>query len=149
LWRESVGYATDPSQESHGRGYGPAAALVFGELFFPGSDAASGTLKAFGTFAVGFAARPIGGIVFGHYGDRIGRKSMLVISLMLMGLSTFAIGLLPTYASIGVVAPILLVLLRFAQGLGVGGEWGGAVLMSVEHGGRSRSSPWSTPRSRS
>src|SRR5688572_14379684 len=105
--------------------YGTAAALVFNELFFPDADPLIGTLAAFGTFAVGFAARPIGGIVFGHYGDRIGRKTMLVLSLMIMGVATFLIGLLPTYASIGIVAPILLVVLRFAQGIGVGGEWGG------------------------
>jgi MHS family shikimate/dehydroshikimate transporter-like MFS transporter len=92
-----------------------------------------GTLLAFSTYAVGFAARPIGGIVFGHFGDRIGRKSMLVLSLLIMGVATFLIGCLPTFASIGVMAPILLVVLRFAQGIGVGGEWGGAVLMSVEH----------------
>ena len=113
--------------------YGTAAALVFGELFFPGSSPLIGTLSAFGTFAVGFAARPLGGIVFGHFGDRIGRKTMLVLSLMIMGIATFLIGCLPTHASIGIAAPILLVLLRFAQGIGVGGEWGGAVLMSVEH----------------
>jgi metabolite-proton symporter len=113
--------------------YGTAAALVFGELFFPESEPLVGTLLAFGTYAVGFAARPIGGIVFGHYGDRIGRKSMLVLSLLIMGVATFLIGVLPTFASIGIVAPILLVVLRFAQGIGVGGEWGGAVLMSVEH----------------
>ena len=113
--------------------YGTAAALVFGELFFPESEPLVGTLLAFGTYAVGFAARPIGGIVFGHFGDRIGRKSMLVLSLLIMGVATFLIGVLPTFASIGVVAPILLVVLRFAQGIGVGGEWGGAVLMSVEH----------------
>ena len=113
--------------------YGTAAALVFGELFFPGSSPLIGTLSAFGTFAVGFAARPLGGIVFGHFGDRIGRKTMLVLSLMIMGVATFLIGCLPTHASIGIAAPILLVLLRFAQGIGVGGEWGGAVLMSVEH----------------
>jgi MHS family shikimate/dehydroshikimate transporter-like MFS transporter len=113
--------------------YGTAAALVFNELFFPGSSPTIGTLAAFGTFAVGFAARPIGGIVFGHFGDRVGRKSMLVISLLIMGIATFLIGLLPTHASIGILAPILLVVLRFAQGIGVGGEWGGAVLMSVEH----------------
>ena len=113
--------------------YGTAAALVFNELFFPGSSPAIGTLAAFGTFAVGFAARPLGGVVFGHFGDRVGRKSMLVISLMIMGVATFLIGLLPTHASIGILAPILLVVLRFAQGIGVGGEWGGAVLMSVEH----------------
>ena len=113
--------------------YGTAAALVFNELFFPGSSPAIGTLAAFGTFAVGFAARPLGGVVFGHFGDRVGRKSMLVISLLIMGIATFLIGLLPTHASIGILAPILLVVLRFAQGIGVGGEWGGAVLMSVEH----------------
>jgi metabolite-proton symporter len=113
--------------------YGTAAALVFGELFFPESEPLVGTLLAFGTYAVGFAARPIGGIVFGHYGDRIGRKSMLVLSLLIMGVATFLIGLMPTFSSIGIMAPILLVVLRFAQGIGVGGEWGGAVLMSVEH----------------
>jgi metabolite-proton symporter len=113
--------------------YGTAAALVFNKLFFPNADPLIGTLSAFATFAVGFAARPIGGIVFGHFGDRVGRKSMLVISLLIMGLATAAIGLLPTFASIGIAAPILLVVLRMAQGLGVGGEWGGAVLMSVEH----------------
>ena len=113
--------------------YGTAAALVFGELFFPEAEPLVGTLLAFSTYAVGFAARPIGGVVFGHFGDRIGRKSMLVLSLLIMGIATFLIGVLPTYSSIGVVAPILLVVLRFAQGIGVGGEWGGAVLMSVEH----------------
>jgi MFS transporter, MHS family, shikimate and dehydroshikimate transport protein len=118
--------------------YGTAAALVFNELFFPNAEPLIGTLSAFGTFAVGFAARPIGGIVFGHFGDRIGRKSMLVLSLLIMGVATFLIGVLPTYASIGVLAPVLLVLLRFAQGLGVGGEWGGAVLMSVEHAPKGR-----------
>jgi metabolite-proton symporter len=113
--------------------YGTAAALVFNELFFPKSDPALGTLEAFATFAVGFAARPVGGLIFGHYGDRIGRKSMLVISLLIMGFATAAIGLLPTYSSIGVGAAVGLVLLRMLQGIGVGGEWGGAVLMSVEH----------------
>ncbi len=113
--------------------YGTAAALVFGDLFFPEAEPLVGTLLAFSTYAVGFAARPIGGIVFGHFGDRVGRKSMLVLSLLIMGVATFLIGLLPTFASIGVMAPILLVVLRFAQGIGVGGEWGGAVLMSVEH----------------
>jgi metabolite-proton symporter len=113
--------------------YGTAAALVFGDLFFPDAEPLVGTLLAFSTYAVGFAARPIGGIVFGHYGDRIGRKSMLVLSLLIMGIATFLIGVLPTFASIGIMAPLLLVILRFAQGIGVGGEWGGAVLMSVEH----------------
>ncbi len=114
--------------------YGTAAALVFNQLFFPTLDSAAGTMAAFGTYAVGFFARPIGGIVFGHFGDRMGRKSMLVTTLLLMGSATFLIGVLPTYNSIGVAAPALLVLLRFVQGFGVGGEWGGAVLMAVEHG---------------
>jgi MHS family shikimate/dehydroshikimate transporter-like MFS transporter len=113
--------------------YGTAAALVFNELFFPSFDPLTGTLLAFSTYAVGFAARPLGGIVFGHYGDRIGRKAMLVLALVIMGIATFLIGLLPTYNSVGVLAPILLVALRFIQGIGIGGEWGGAVLMAVEH----------------
>jgi MHS family shikimate/dehydroshikimate transporter-like MFS transporter len=113
--------------------YGTAAALVFGELFFPKAEPAVGTLAAFATYAVGFAARPLGGLVFGHYGDRVGRKTMLVLALMIMGTATFLIGCLPTFNSIGILAPILLVALRFMQGIGVGGEWGGAVLMSVEH----------------
>ncbi|GCE43916.1 Permeases of the major facilitator superfamily [Rhodococcus wratislaviensis] len=113
--------------------YGMAAAIVFGPLFFPSFSSIAGTLAAFATFSVGFVARPIGGVVMGHFGDRIGRKSMLVLSLMLMGGATVGIGLLPTYATIGVWAPILLVTLRFVQGIGVGGEWGGAVLMAVEH----------------
>jgi MHS family shikimate/dehydroshikimate transporter-like MFS transporter len=113
--------------------YGTAAALVFDKLFFPSVSPTIGTLAAFATFGVGFAARPVGGIIFGHFGDRVGRKSMLVISLLIMGLATAAIGILPSYASIGIAAPIILVILRLAQGLGVGGEWGGAVLMSVEH----------------
>ncbi|MGH3517340.1 MAG: MFS transporter [Haloechinothrix sp.] len=113
--------------------YGMAAAIVFGPLFFPGFSSIAGTMAAFATFSVGFLARPLGGIVMGHFGDRVGRKSMLVISLMLMGIATVGIGLLPTYATIGVWAPILLVTLRFIQGIGVGGEWGGAVLMAVEH----------------
>ncbi len=113
--------------------YGTAAALVFNKLFFPKFDPLVGTLLAFATFAVGFIARPVGGIVFGHYGDRIGRKAMLSLTLLIMGLATFAIGLLPTYAAIGVGAPILLVSLRLLQGFGLGGEWGGAVLMAVEH----------------
>lgn len=113
--------------------YGTAAALVFNKLFFPNFDPLTGTMAAFGTYAVGFFARPLGGVICGHFGDRIGRKSMLVTTLMMMGLATFAIGLLPTYETAGVLAPILLVLLRFIQGLGVGGEWAGAVLMVVEH----------------
>src|SRR4051794_21299772 len=113
--------------------YGTAAALVFGDLFFPKAAPAVGTLAAFGTYAVGFAARPLGGVVFGHFGDRVGRKTMLVLALIIMGTATFLIGCLPTFDSVGVLAPILLVTLRFVQGIGVGGEWGGAVLMSVEH----------------
>ena len=127
--------------------YGTAAALVFNKLFFPTLDPLAGTLSAYGTFAVGFLARPLGGAVFGHYGDRVGRKRMLVWSLMIMGVATALIGVLPTYASIGVWAPILLVVVRFAQGIGVGGEWGGAVLMAVEHsGGRSRGLHGSWPQ---
>jgi metabolite-proton symporter len=114
--------------------YGTAAALVFNQLFFPGFDPAVGTLLAFATAAVGFVARPLGGVVFGHFGDRNGRKTVLVVTLLIMGGATFLIGLLPTYATIGIWAPILLVALRFVQGLGLGGEWGGAVLMSLEHG---------------
>jgi metabolite-proton symporter len=118
--------------------YGTAAALVFDKLFFPEAKPLVGTLLAFSTYAVGFAARPLGGIVFGHFGDRIGRKSMLVLSLLIMGTATVLIGCLPTYGAIGVLAPILLVTLRFAQGIGVGGEWGGAVLMSTEHAPKGR-----------
>src|SRR6478672_4652708 len=114
--------------------YGTASALVFNKVFFPSFEPLVGTLLAFATYAVGFVARPLGGVVFGHYGDKIGRKNVLVATLLLMGISTFAIGLLPTYATIGVWAPILLVLLRFLQGLGLGGEWGGAVLMTMESG---------------
>jgi MHS family shikimate/dehydroshikimate transporter-like MFS transporter len=113
--------------------YGTASALVFNTLFFPDFDPLVGTIASFGTFAAGFLARPIGGIVFGHFGDRIGRKAMLVWSLTGMGAATLLIGLLPGYAQIGVAAPVLLVLLRLLQGFAVGGEWGGAVLMSVEH----------------
>lgn len=113
--------------------YGTAAALVFNKLFFPNFDAAVGTLAAFGTFASGMLARPLGGIIFGHYGDRLGRKSMLTLSLLLMGICTVLIGLLPTYASIGMWAAVLLVLLRIGQGLSFGGELGGAMLMAVEH----------------
>jgi metabolite-proton symporter len=113
--------------------YGTASALVFNRLFFTNLDEMAGTMASFATYAVGFFARPVGGIVFGHYGDKLGRKSMLVTTLMLMGLTTFFIGLLPTYDQVGLWAPALLVLLRFIQGIGVGGEWGGAVLMAVEH----------------
>jgi metabolite-proton symporter len=118
--------------------YGSAAALVFGKLFFPQFEELTGTLLAFATYAVGFVARPLGGVIFGHFGDRVGRRNVLVATLVLMGAATFAIGLVPTYASIGLAAPILLVSLRFLQGLGLGGEWGGAVIMSVEHGAEDR-----------
>jgi MFS family permease len=112
--------------------YSSAAALVFGHLFFPSGDELTGTLQAFATYAVGYVARPLGGIFFGRLGDVIGRKKVLVATLLLIGVATFLIGLLPTHAQIGWVAPALLVLLRFAQGVGVGGEWGGAVLLSSE-----------------
>src|SRR3954466_14799666 len=114
--------------------YGTAAALVFNKLFFPSFEPLIGTLLAFTTYAVGFVARPLGGIIFGHYGDRLGRKNVLVGTLLVMGIATFLIGVLPTYATLGTWAAILLVALRFVQGLGLGGEWGGAVLMSMEHG---------------
>ena len=113
--------------------YATAAALVFNKAFFPTIDPLAGTLAALGTYAVGFLARPLGGALFGHFGDRLGRKSMLVWTMFIMGLSTFCIGLLPNYASIGVLAPILLILLRIVQGIGLGGEWGGASLMVIEH----------------
>ena len=113
--------------------YGTAAALVFPQLFFPGSDPLVGTLQSFALFAVGFLVRPLGGIIFGHFGDRVGRKAMLVLSLNIMGIATFLIGVLPTYETIGVLAPILLAVLRTAQGIGVGGEWGGAALLAVEN----------------
>jgi MHS family shikimate/dehydroshikimate transporter-like MFS transporter len=113
--------------------YGTAAALVFNQLFFPEYAPLTGTLLAFGTYAVGFFARPVGGIVAGHYGDKIGRKAMLVLTLLIMGGATFLIGFLPTFQSIGIWAPILLLALRLLQGFGIGGEWGGAVLMAVEH----------------
>jgi len=124
--------------------YGSAAALVFGTLFFPESDPVTATLLAFGTYALGFVARPLGGVVFGHFGDRVGRKKMLVVALMMMGVATFAIGLLPTYASIGIGAPILLLVCRLVQGFAVGGEWGGAVLMAAEHGKDDQRGFWSS-----
>jgi MHS family shikimate/dehydroshikimate transporter-like MFS transporter len=113
--------------------YTTAAALVFPQLFFPSFEPLAGTLASFATYAVGFLARPLGGVIFGHYGDKIGRKAMLVTTLLIMGIATFVVGLLPTYETIGIWAPILLVVLRLLQGLGLGGEWGGAVLMAVEH----------------
>jgi metabolite-proton symporter len=122
--------------------YGSAAALIFNKLFFPSFDPLVGTLLAFATYAVGFAARPVGGVIFGHFGDKVGRKQMLVITLLLMGAATFAIGLLPTYGTVGVWAPILLILLRLVQGFALGGEWGGAVLMAAEYGSPERRGYW-------
>ncbi|WP_308121961.1 MFS transporter [Streptomyces sp. TRM70350] len=120
--------------------YGTVAALIFGDLFFPDADPAVGTIAAFGTFAAGYVARPLGGIVFGHFGDRVGRKSMMLLTMVLMGCGSFLIGLLPTYDTIGVWAPVLLVTLRVVQGIAIGGEWGGATLMVVEHAERAQGS---------
>jgi len=113
--------------------YANAAVLVFPQLFFPGSDPTTSTIESLATFSIAFFARPIGSAVFGHFGDKIGRKATLVAALLTMGISTVAIGLLPTYQSIGIVAPLLLMLCRFGQGLGLGGEWGGAVLLAIEN----------------
>ncbi|MFJ3175416.1 MFS transporter [Streptomyces roseus] len=124
--------------------YGTAAALVFNKLFFPTSDPLTGTLIAFITYAIGFLARPLGGVVFGHFGDKVGRKKLLVLSLLMMGGATFAMGLLPTYASIGVGAPVLLTVLRLVQGFALGGEWGGAVLIVSEHGGAEHRGFWAS-----
>ncbi|MBB5080861.1 MFS transporter [Nonomuraea endophytica] len=124
--------------------YGSAAALVFNKLFFPESDPLTGTLLAFLTYAVGFIARPLGGLVFGHFGDRVGRKTLLVVSLLLMGAATFLIGCLPTHAAIGAAAPLLLTVLRLVQGFALGGEWGGAVLIVSEHGDSARRGFWAS-----
>ncbi|RKT55591.1 MFS transporter [Saccharothrix australiensis] len=124
--------------------YGTASALVFNELFFPASDPMVGTLLAFATYAVGFLARPVGAAVFGHYGDRKGRRATLIASLLLMGVSTFLIALLPTYDTIGVAAPVLLVVCRLVQGFALGGEWGGAVLLVSEHGDSTRRAFWAS-----
>jgi metabolite-proton symporter len=124
--------------------YGVAAALVFNEVFFPALGPAAGTVAAFATFAIGFVARPLGGLVFGHYGDKLGRKTLLVISLLMMGIATFLIGLLPGAATIGVAAPILLIVLRLVQGFAIGGEWGGAVLIVSEHGDPARRGYWAS-----
>jgi MFS family permease len=113
--------------------YGVVTPIVLNKLFFPSYDPAVGVALAYATFAIGFIARPVGGLIFGHYGDRIGRKGMLIVTILTMGLSTFAIGFVPTYASIGFWAPAILIALRILQGIGLGGEWGGAVLMVVEH----------------
>jgi MFS transporter, MHS family, shikimate and dehydroshikimate transport protein len=118
--------------------YGVVAGLVFNKLFFPNQDPFIGMLLAYATFAVGFVARPIGGILFGHFGDRLGRKGMLVLTLLIMGIATFLIGLLPTYANAGIWAPVFLLVLRVLQGLGIGGEWGGAVLMAIEYAPKER-----------
>lgn len=122
--------------------YGTASALVFGKLFFSNLNATTGTLAAFATFGVGFIARPLGGLVFGHFGDRVGRKSMLVATVVIMGTGTFLIGLLPTYSQIGVWAPIGLVVLRLAQGVGLGGEYAGAALLTIEHAPENRRGFW-------
>src|SRR3954466_14769453 len=114
--------------------YGSAAALFFGPLFFPEQDAFAATLAAFATYAVGFFARPVGALVFGHFGDRLRREKLLVISLLMMGGATFCIGLLPTYGTVGVLAPVLLIALRLIQGFALGGEWGGGVLIVWEQG---------------
>src|ERR1051325_9898404 len=124
--------------------YGSAAALVFNKLFFPEFDPLTGPPLAFPTFALGFVARPVGGVVFGHFGDRIGRKRLLMLSLILMGIATTLIGLLPTYGQVGVLAPIALILLRLVQGFAVGGEWGGAVLLVAEHGDSARRGFWTS-----
>ncbi|CAM5671437.1 MFS transporter [Streptomyces spiroverticillatus] len=124
--------------------YGTAAALVFNKVFFPSSDPLTGILLALVTYAVGFLARPLGGILFGHFGDRYGRKPMLAFSLLLMGGATVCIGLIPSYASIGALAPVLLTLCRLVQGVALGGEWGGAVLLVAEYGSRERRGFWSS-----
>lgn len=124
--------------------YGSAAALVFNKLFFPEADPLTGTLLAFLTYAVGFVARPLGGLVFGHFGDRAGRKTLLVVSLLMMGAATFLIGCLPTHAAVGAAAPLLLTALRLVQGFALGGEWGGAVLIVSEHGEAGRRGFWAS-----
>ncbi|MGW6403004.1 MFS transporter [Streptomyces sp. NPDC055134] len=124
--------------------YGSAAALVFNKLFFPNTEPLVGTLLSFLTYAVGFAARPIGALVFGHFGDKLGRKKLLVLSLLMMGGATFAIGVLPTYDTVGMAAPALLTALRLVQGFALGGEWGGAVLLVSEHGDAKRRGFWAS-----
>src|SRR5437588_12600505 len=124
--------------------YGTMSTLVFPKVFFPASDPFVGTLLALFTFLVGFIARPFGGALFGHLGDKIGRKSTLVATLLLMGISTLIIGLLPGYATLGVAAALILTLLRFGQGLGVGGEWGGSVLLALEYGHKNNRGFWAS-----
>ncbi len=126
--------------------YGTAAGLIFGKLYFPNQDALTATLAAFGTYFVGFVGRPIGAAIFGHYGDRIGRKGTLIATLLCMGIATFLIAFVPTYESIGIWGAIILTLLRMLQGIGVGGEWGGSVLLAMEwsrhHGQRGLVASW-------
>jgi MFS family permease len=145
LWRAFAASLSGTSLEWYDfAAYSVASATIFGPLFFPGDDPLASTMLAFSTYAVGYVARPLGGFVFGRLGDVIGRKRVLVITLVLTGTATFLIGLLPTYQSIGGVAAILLVLLRFAQGVGIGGEWGGAVLLSSEFGDPGRRGFWAS-----
>ena len=127
--------------------YGIAAALVLNRVFFPNFDPLVGTMLSFTAFAVGFVARPLGGVIFGHYGDQIGRKNVLVATLVLMGAATALVGLLPTYSQIGALAPALLILLRILQGFSAGGEWGGAALLSVENAPINRPQPARMPTS--
>src|SRR5215472_3179448 len=125
--------------------YNTMAALIFNRVFFPSVDPLTGILLTFSTYAVGYVSRPLGGVVFGHLGDQLGRRAVLVVTLILMGFTTGLMGLLPTYASVGILSPILLVALRFVQGIALGGEWAGAVLISVEHGAqhnRGRNASW-------
>ncbi|MGA8628683.1 MAG: MFS transporter, partial [Pseudolabrys sp.] len=126
--------------------YGTAAGLIFGKLYFPNEDALTATLAAFGTYFIGFVGRPIGAAIFGHYGDRIGRKATLIATLLLMGIATFLIAFVPTYASIGIWGAVILTVLRMIQGIGVGGEWGGSVLLAMEwartHGHRGLVASW-------
>src|ERR1051326_4824325 len=124
--------------------YGTAAALVFPDVFFPSSSHTAGVLLSFGTQTVGFAARPVGAIIFGHLGDRAGRKATLIATLLLMGIATALMSVLPGYADIGVAAPVLLIVLRIFQGIGVGGEWGGSVLLSMEWGTQRRRGFWAS-----
>jgi MFS family permease len=124
--------------------YGTAAALVFPQVFFPSASHGVGVLLSFGTYTVGFAARPVGAIIFGRFGDRVGRKATLIATLLLMGIATALMSVRPSYASIGVSAPVLLVILRILQGIGVGGEWGGSVLLSMEWGTQRRRGFWAS-----
>jgi MFS family permease len=145
LWRAFAASLSGTSLEWYDfAAYSVASATIFGPLFFPGNDPLASTMLAFSTYAVGYVARPLGGFVFGRLGDVIGRKRVLVITLLLTGTATFLIGVLPTYDSIGGIAAVLLVLLRFAQGVGIGGEWGGAVLLSSEFGDARRRGFWAS-----